>query len=43
MHVEEIVNATKVCLGVNYPVCCWPNVMINLLTLWQTLVKFYFI
>jgi len=20
-----LLNAVKVCLGVNYPVCCWPT------------------
>ena len=40
---KVIVQSLKHCLRVNYRVCCWPNVMINLLTLWQTLVEFYFI
>jgi len=31
-------NPTPTDLAIYYPVCCWPNVMINLLTLWQTLV-----
>ena len=37
----EIVKCCQVCFGVNYPVCCWSNATINLLTLWHTLVKFY--
>ena len=36
----EIVKCCQSFLGVNYPVCCWPTVTTNLLTLCQTLVKF---